>query len=290
MNVSAATGKPLEATTNAIAKAYDGNFGALKKLGIPLSENIIKSKDFNKVAKEISRTFGGSLDASLETTQGKLKLMTARWEDMKEQIGYVLLDGLQPLMDWASGPEGQQFMDDFMNAFKDAALAIAKALPVVLEMVKNIGKAASGMGLDFSTFASPELLAAGAAFMAFPGPPQLKALAAVAAYFGAKDAMKTSADRKAEAAGINANAVKVGGFYDGGGATCIGNFGMSYRNQAQQDAAVAAAKRANAIAAASHTTINVTSLDPATAAKLVSQSLNKASRLGINTAAIGTGS
>ena len=49
LDVAAGTGKDLEAVTNAIAKAYDGNFGALKRLGVPLDEATVKSKDFNKV-------------------------------------------------------------------------------------------------------------------------------------------------------------------------------------------------------------------------------------------------
>ena len=186
LDVSAGTGKDLEAVTNAIAKAYDGNFGALKKLGVPLDESIVKSKNFNKVQEVLAKTFNGQLAASLDTNEGKLRLLNTRWGEMQEQIGFVLLEGLEPLMDWATGPEGQKFLNDFMEAFKDAALSIAKTLPDVLETLKGIGKTASSMGIDFNTLMTPEVMAAGAAWVATPGGPQIKALAALSAYAGVK--------------------------------------------------------------------------------------------------------
>ena len=43
IDISAGTGKGLTQVTEALSKAYDGSFGALKKLGVPIDENIIKT-------------------------------------------------------------------------------------------------------------------------------------------------------------------------------------------------------------------------------------------------------
>lgn len=47
LDIAAGTGKDLSAVSEALAKAHDGNLGALKKLGVGIDENIIKSKNFD---------------------------------------------------------------------------------------------------------------------------------------------------------------------------------------------------------------------------------------------------
>lgn len=291
LDVSAGTGKDLRAVTEAIAKAYDGNFGALKRLGVPLDQATIKSKNFNKVQESLAKTFSGQLDASLDTQAGKLRVLSTRFDEMKESIGFVLLDGLQPLMDWASGPEGQKFLKDFMEAFKEAALAVAKALPTILEGLKSIGKAASGMGLDFTSFMSPEFLAAGAAFVATPGPIQLKGLAAIAAYYAAKDANMKQSERQVRK---SSNAL-AGSQITGGGymyaAESDSFVDWTGRRRSRQEIAglQAGLTRAQNMQSVVNVIVNGVT-DPAQAAKNVSRALNKAQRMGINTLAVGTGS
>jgi len=49
LDVSKATGKPLETVANALGKAYDGNTTALGKLGIGLSSAELKTRSFTDV-------------------------------------------------------------------------------------------------------------------------------------------------------------------------------------------------------------------------------------------------
>ncbi len=51
LDIAAGTGKDLATVTEALGKAYDGNLGALKRIGVPLDENIIKTKDFDAATK-----------------------------------------------------------------------------------------------------------------------------------------------------------------------------------------------------------------------------------------------
>ncbi len=47
LDIAAGTGKDLATVSEALGKAYDGNLGALKRIGVPLDENIVKTKDFD---------------------------------------------------------------------------------------------------------------------------------------------------------------------------------------------------------------------------------------------------
>lgn len=91
LDVSAATGRDLETVALTLAKAYDGNFGSLKKLGIPLDEAILKSRDFNVVQAELVKLFGGAAAANTQTYAGQLAIVKQRFDEMKESVGVGLL-------------------------------------------------------------------------------------------------------------------------------------------------------------------------------------------------------
>ena len=42
----------------ALGKAYDGNAASLGRLGLGVDANILKSKDFNLIFQELTKTFG----------------------------------------------------------------------------------------------------------------------------------------------------------------------------------------------------------------------------------------
>jgi len=99
MDISAATGKDLETVSLTLSKAYNGNIGALTKLGIPLDDAIKKSGDFNLVQGELVRLFGGAAKANTETYAGQLAIVTERVGELKESIGVALLPTLKVLLE-----------------------------------------------------------------------------------------------------------------------------------------------------------------------------------------------
>jgi hypothetical protein len=99
IDIAAGTGKDLETVATALGKAYDGNLTSLKKLGVPLDENIIKTKDFKAATKELTDTFGGSAQANTETYQGQLAILNERWGEMKEGIGQKAIPILKDLLE-----------------------------------------------------------------------------------------------------------------------------------------------------------------------------------------------
>lgn len=104
LDISAATGKDLETVSLTLAKAYDGQLGALGRLGIPLDENIIKTKDFEAATQQLTDLFGGAAQANADTFAGKMEIIKRRVEDAQEAIGYALL----PIMEKLSSFVGEK--------------------------------------------------------------------------------------------------------------------------------------------------------------------------------------
>lgn len=99
MDISAATGKDLESVTLAMSKAATGQLSALKKLGIPLDENIVKTKDFQAATQQLADTFGGAAAAQANTFQGRIARLKERLGEMWETVGYKVLPILTSLVD-----------------------------------------------------------------------------------------------------------------------------------------------------------------------------------------------
>lgn len=123
VDISKATGRDLESVSIALSKAAMGNVTALQRLGVPLSDNVKKSKDFGQALKELDTVFGGAAATAADTLAGKLDNLSIRWKEQKERIGYELLpvmvqatDALQKYMDTAENTHpivalGQAFAD-----------------------------------------------------------------------------------------------------------------------------------------------------------------------------------
>jgi len=102
LDISAGTGKDLTTVTEALGKAYDGNLGALKRIGVPLDENIIKTKDFDAATKALSETFAGQADAAAQTFAGRMARIKIAIDEAKEQLGQALLPLLERFAKFAT--------------------------------------------------------------------------------------------------------------------------------------------------------------------------------------------
>jgi hypothetical protein len=98
INIAAGTGKSLQAVSEALAKAHDGNFTALKKLGGGIDENIIKSKDFEAATVSLSKTFEGQASKQADTFDGKMRRLKEAFGEGKESIGGFILDAVTPMI------------------------------------------------------------------------------------------------------------------------------------------------------------------------------------------------
>jgi hypothetical protein len=100
IDIAAGTGKSLQAVTEALAKAQDGNFASLKKLGGGIDENIIKTKDFDAATASLSKTFEGQASKQAETFQGKMDRLKIAFNEGKETVGSFILDAITPMVDF----------------------------------------------------------------------------------------------------------------------------------------------------------------------------------------------
>jgi uncharacterized protein YukE len=99
IDISAATGKDLETVSLALAKAYNGNLGALTRLGVPLDASIIKTKDFGAATDELQKLFGGSAQANTKTYAGQLAILQQYFGEIQEDIGAKLIPKLKLLLE-----------------------------------------------------------------------------------------------------------------------------------------------------------------------------------------------
>lgn len=113
MDISAATGKPLEAVTNALAKAYGGNTAALAKLDPSLRDMIKGGASLDDVMASLESTFSGAAETAANTAEGGFKRLGVTLNETKESIGAALLPILEKVLpilqkfaDWASENPG----------------------------------------------------------------------------------------------------------------------------------------------------------------------------------------
>ena len=94
LDVSAGTGKGVAEVASALSKAYNGNMGALTRLGLPLDENIKKSKDAQAAIGQLATTFAGQADVAADTFSGRLTIMKTGLGEVTESVGYALLPAM----------------------------------------------------------------------------------------------------------------------------------------------------------------------------------------------------
>lgn len=98
LDVSAGSGKSLEAVTNALAKAQEGNTAGLVKLGIGLSAAELKTMSMEQVTAKLAETFGGQAATQADTFQGKMQRLKVAFDEGKETVGAFILDAITPLV------------------------------------------------------------------------------------------------------------------------------------------------------------------------------------------------
>jgi len=100
LDISAATGKDVEAVSNALGKAYEGNTTALARLGIGMSTAEIKTLGLDGTMQQLAETFGGAATVQANTLEGQIARLKVGFDEAKESVGAALLPIIQKLMDY----------------------------------------------------------------------------------------------------------------------------------------------------------------------------------------------
>jgi len=113
MDIAAATGKPLSAVTDALAKAYGGNTKALAKLDPKLKGLITDGLDAEGAMSVLADTFGGAASTKANTAAGQFQRLQVSLAETKESIGAALLPAVNAVLpyltkfgNWASDNTG----------------------------------------------------------------------------------------------------------------------------------------------------------------------------------------
>ena len=94
MDISAATGKSLQAVTDALGRAYDGNTVGLSRLGLGIDKTALASMSLEDITAQLAKTFGGQADTNARTFEGQLRRLTTATDNLKEAFGAGLLEAL----------------------------------------------------------------------------------------------------------------------------------------------------------------------------------------------------
>jgi len=129
LDISTATGKPLETVANALGKAYDGNAAALGKLGLGIDANILKSKDMDAITTALAENFGGFATQRAETFSGKMDRLKIAFDEAKETVGSFVLDAITPLV--------TLFVDKVVPAVNDLSGKIGEGLKPVFKNITD---------------------------------------------------------------------------------------------------------------------------------------------------------
>jgi hypothetical protein len=117
IDVAAGSGKSLEAVTNAMAKAAEGNTTALGKLGVGLSAAQLKTMSMDEVTAKLASTFANQASTQADTFQGKLTRLQIAFDEGKETVGAFILDAITPFV----------------------TIVVNKVIPAIAEFTSNIG-------------------------------------------------------------------------------------------------------------------------------------------------------
>ena len=146
------TGLNIDSTTvaEALAKAYEGNFKALKTLSPEIKTMVDEGKPLNEIMETLAGTFGGAVSAKAETAAGKMDILKNSIGETKESIGAALipvieagLPILQKFADWA-----QDNPDKFIVIAGAIAAVAASIVAVNIAMAVNpFSAVAAGIAL-----------------------------------------------------------------------------------------------------------------------------------------------
>jgi hypothetical protein len=123
MDISTALQMDSATVADALAKAYQGNFKALRSLTPEMATMIKEGATLSQVMDVLGGTFGGATAKNAETAAGKMQILKNSIAETKESIGAALLPALEAVLPKLNGLA--QWAQDNPGLFVKVAGAIA---------------------------------------------------------------------------------------------------------------------------------------------------------------------
>lgn len=148
--IAAATGKPLEAVTNAVAKSFEGSNTSLSKLGIGIDAATLKTLTFDQTQQLLNKTFDGFIENQSETAAFKFKQLSIAIDETKEQVGaallpaitalteYIITDVVPVIQSFVDGLTGNDGLDSSLTESQKTAVEWGKKVAAVIKTVISL--------------------------------------------------------------------------------------------------------------------------------------------------------
>ena len=130
IDVAAGSGKSLEAVTNAMARAAEGNTASLGRLGIGLSKTELATMSMEQITAKLAQTFEGQASAKADTFQGKMDRLKIAFDEGKETVGAYILTAITPMV--------ETIVNQVIPAISDFTSNLGEKLAPVMKIIKPI--------------------------------------------------------------------------------------------------------------------------------------------------------
>jgi hypothetical protein len=99
LDIAAGSGKSLQAVTESLSKAQEGNLAGLSRLGVGITRAELASLSFDQITAKLAGTFENQASKQADTFQGKLARLTVAFDEGKETVGAYILDAITPMVE-----------------------------------------------------------------------------------------------------------------------------------------------------------------------------------------------
>jgi hypothetical protein len=145
LDTSIGAGKPLESVAGAIAKAFNGQVGALERLVPGLDDAAIKADPLVGIFTQLNKRFGGQAISQADTYGGKMAAISTAFGELQESFGKGLLESLQGTGDSMGDMDQTLYdlgpaMEDLGTTFGDIATALGETLKYLGPVVEKFNE------------------------------------------------------------------------------------------------------------------------------------------------------
>jgi hypothetical protein len=130
IDVAAGSGKSLEAVTNAMAKAAEGNTASLAKLGVGLSSAELRTMSMEQITAKLADTFENQASTKADTFAGKMLRLQTAFDEGKETVGAYILDAITPMV--------TTIVNQVIPAIADFTSNLGEKLAPVMKVIQPI--------------------------------------------------------------------------------------------------------------------------------------------------------
>lgn len=129
LDVSTALQTDQTTIADALAKAYEGNFKALRSLSPEMATMIKEGASLDEVMGVLTDTFGGSAAAAADTFSGQVDRLKIFFGELVEQVGYYVLPVLSKIAEF--------IVNDVVPAFQRIVDKYGPAMAAIFEKIAD---------------------------------------------------------------------------------------------------------------------------------------------------------